>query len=359
MKKNNLKKYLLIVLAIIVALFGIYLIAIDGKDSNKQDLGKLIKDSDAQAQFELGCKYYTGIGAKLNYEKAREYFEVAASKGSVEAQRYLELLYRSKNFGETNEPQKDLEVCKKTAQMGDQIGQFLLAHFYDNGIGVKKDVARAIELYKKSAAQGYYRAQSQLGYCYEFGIGLEKDIQKAIELYKKSAAQGSPRAEYYLANCYFNGKGVTRDYKRAAKLYISSAVKNNVYSGMKLINCYYNGIGVKKDYKKCAFWLKHFYGYYVQQEKNAKDVIYDIATRYESGDGLERDYTEAFAWYFKAHKLGHAHAIYCVGKFFENGIVVNKNLDMAIKKYKLAADCGDKDAKEALRRLNVNNTSGN
>ena len=351
MKKNKLLKYLLIVIATIVALSCIYFIAITGKDANKQDLGKLIKDSDAQAQFELGCKYYTGTGAERNYEKAREYFEMAASKGSVEAQRYLKLLYHTRRFGETNETQKDVEVCKKTAQKGDPIGQFLLAEFYYKGIGVKEDVARAIELYKKSAAQGYYRAQSKLGYCYEFGIGVEKDIQKAIELYKKSAAQGSPASEYRLANCYYEGKGVKRDYEKAVKLYKSSAEKGNVYSGIKLINCYYNGIGMKKDYKECARWLKHFYGQYIQQEKNAKDVIYDIATRYESGDGLEQDYTEAFAWYSKAHKLGHPHAIYRVGKFFENGVVVNKNLDMAIKKYKLAAYRGDKDAKEALKRL--------
>ncbi len=371
MKKNNLMKYLLV--AVIGVTTFVCIIAgglfsskssdktkentkvedkliISKNESDSSFMGSIQNTSEAQKQYELALQYYKGDGKEQDYVKARKHFEVAAKNGNIESLWILGKIYHE-GLGVTKNYSKAMEYFRKSAQAGDPWGAYSLAHYYYHGKGVKKDMARAVELYKKSAAQGFYGAQFELGYCYEHGICVKKDIQKAVELYQASADQDYSIAEYHLGNCYFYGKGVKRDYARAIMLYKLAAEKGNVHSGMKLINCYYNGIGVKKNFKKCIYWLGQFYREYIQQEKNAQDVIYDIATRYESGDGLEQDYTEAFAWYSKAHKLGHAHATYCVGIFFETGVVVNKNLDKAIQKYKLAADRGDKDAKEALKRL--------
>ena len=81
------------------------------------------------AQFNLGCCYYSGSGVKQNYKQAVKWHTKAAEQGNEKAQ-------------------YNLAVC------------------YQNGQGVRQNMNKALEWYKKSAKQGYevaIRVLEQIG----------------------------------------------------------------------------------------------------------------------------------------------------------------------------------------------------
>ncbi|MCL2312838.1 MAG: hypothetical protein FWC41_10215, partial [Firmicutes bacterium] len=58
----------------------------DEKLRSIADIEKAAMQGDKAAQVNLGICYYKGEGVAQNYKKAAEWYERAASKGSIEAQ---------------------------------------------------------------------------------------------------------------------------------------------------------------------------------------------------------------------------------------------------------------------------------
>jgi len=80
----------------------------------------------------------------------------------------------------------------------------------------------------------------------------------------------------------------------------------------------------------------------------------NLAFAYQRGDGLQRDYKQAAAWYGKASEAGNADGAYCLGVMYESGQGVEKNLDQAIITYRKAAQLGSQNARDALKRIGAN-----
>ena len=104
----------------------------------------------------------------------------------------------------------------KAASQGDVDAQFSLANYYENGIGISKDVDKALEWYKKAAEKGNADAQFTLGnyYCkrmrekegtttsldlaealYYNGDMIDDNQRMAINWYQKAALQGHAEAK--------------------------------------------------------------------------------------------------------------------------------------------------------------------
>lgn len=56
------------------------------------------------------------------------------------------------------------------------------------------------------------------------------------------------------------------------------------------------------------------------------------------GQGVTRDYQEAFKWWLRASLAGHANARYNLGVLYEQGKGVEQNCEKAEKWYRLAAN---------------------
>ena len=74
---------------------------------------------------------------------------------------------------------KRFEDTKAKAEIGDPKVQNFLAHCYEMGRGVAKDMVEGAKWYRKAADQGNTDAQSNLGVCYWFGEGVAKDMVEA------------------------------------------------------------------------------------------------------------------------------------------------------------------------------------
>lgn len=90
---------------------------------------KLFEQNNADAQYKLGIRYYTGDGVEKNHSETVKWFRKAAEQGNAEAQ-------------------YNLGVC------------------YEKGEGVDKNLAEAAKWYRKVAEQGDANAQRNLGMYY-------------------------------------------------------------------------------------------------------------------------------------------------------------------------------------------------
>lgn len=130
---------------------------------------KLFEQNNADAQYKLGIRYYTGDGVEKNHSESVKWFRKAAEQGHAEA-------------------------------------QSVLGGYYYNGEGVEKNLAEAIEWYKKAAEQGNAEAQYNLGVCYEKGEGVDKNLAEAAKWYRKVAEQGDANAQRNLGLYYIQEK---------------------------------------------------------------------------------------------------------------------------------------------------------
>ncbi|MFL0354789.1 tetratricopeptide repeat protein [Xanthomarina sp. GH4-25] len=127
-------------------------------DSELKLLINKAENGDADAQIELGARYYNGYGVLKDYEKSTYW-------------------------------------TKKSAEQGLPDAQYALAIYYGSGSGVPKDIEKAFYWFEKSAMQENKHAQFQLGIMYLLGKGVQPNKKKGATWIKKSMDNGSDRAK--------------------------------------------------------------------------------------------------------------------------------------------------------------------
>ena len=178
---------------------------------------------------------------------------------------------------------------------------FELGENYEYGEVVKQDYDAAFEIYQKCAAKGYSPALNKLGWFYHNGLAVDEDINKAFEYYTRAAAMNDSVAMVNLGNIYENNDFDEDeiDWKSAAKWYLKAALLGDVKGKFNYANCLHYGNGVKRD-REMAYWL-----------------FLDVAGR------------------------GDTDALFYLGLYYENGFVVEKNIQKAVALYRNGAEHGD------------------
>lgn len=190
----------------------------------------------------------------------------------------------------------------RLAKTGKSSSQTQLAYRYYDGNGIKKDLKKAVCWFIKAAEQGDDAAQVRLGICYVEGIGLERNYEKGLYWIKKAVEQDNAHAKYALGFCYSIGWGVEKDCVLAVKWYKKAAEQGFALAQINLAWCYIHGYGVDKDYNEALKWLK--------KNHRRKDIqaILSLASSYEDGNSENYDLKEAFHLYHIAAQLGDANA---------------------------------------------------
>ena len=297
------------------------------------------KNNDADAQNELGNKYYDDG----DYNTAVEWYRKAAEQGHAEAQLYL-----GYSYGNGQAVKQDQEEAakwyRKAAEQGDAGAQINLGFCYENGQGVRQDPAEAAKWYRKAAEQGDEEAQYNMGVCYGNGLGVRQDPTEAVKWYRKAAEQGYGGAQYNLGAYYYDGLGVNQDYTEAVKWYKKAVAQGHADAQYNLGVCYDNGQGVKQNHAEAANLYRK------AAEQGHADAQFNLGVCYHSGQGVKRDYTEALKWYRKAEEQGHVKAQYNLGVCYDNGEGVKQDDAEAIKWYRKAAEQGDAKAQKLVDR---------
>ena len=127
----------------------------------EQQLLEHAEQGDAQAQYEVGRRFWNGDGVDQDHKQAADWFDRAARQGLAAAQCALGLCY-------------------------------------ERGDGVEQDMWQAAAWYQWAAQQDDVEAQLHLSECYEKGRGVPKDKEKAAEWLYKAAQHGGSYVKKWL-----------------------------------------------------------------------------------------------------------------------------------------------------------------
>lgn len=111
---------------------------------NIKELEGLAGNGDVGAIYELGQRYFYGVGVPTDYGKARGYFEVAAERGSSGSNYFLGKIYYNGNGVQTNHL-KAKEYFEKSAQADNTFSKYYLGKLYYWGDGVEQNTEKAEE----------------------------------------------------------------------------------------------------------------------------------------------------------------------------------------------------------------------
>ena len=105
------------------------------------------------------------------------------------------------------------------------------------------------------------------------------------------------------------------------------------------------GEGVSEDATEAARW------YRLAAEQGHADAQFNLAVSYDFGEGVSEDATEAIRWYRLAAEQGHADAQFNLGVSYADGEGVSKDAVQAYMWLDLAAARGTGEQREEAARL--------
>ena len=184
---------------------------------------------------------------------------------------------------------------------------------------------------KTKAAAGAASAEYELGRAYEMGKGVPQDAGRAAAWYRKAAEQGDAKAQNSLGVLYWVGEGVEKDKKTAVQWYRKSARQGDANAMFNLGAAYYNGEGVNLNDSLALAWF----------------LLASEAGSASGEDAVRRSQQEHRQWSFND-------ACLTIGQMYEKGEELPRNLDLAMKWYRKAADGGDAQAQLNLAILAMN-----
>lgn len=177
--------------------------------------------NDSIALNNLGSLYFSGIGTSRNTRKAIELFQQAAELGNDNAAVNLAFIYLTGGTKDEQRNVKAIELYKQAAKQGNNIAKFMLGYAYYKGFVVDTDYAKAYQLIKESAEDDVLIDEAQMvqGEMLIEGIGTVQNYQKGVGLIRAAAGQGNLEAIMVAAKIYALGKYVPQNLLMSHALY--------------------------------------------------------------------------------------------------------------------------------------------
>lgn len=156
-----------------------------------------------------------------------------------------------------------------------------------------------------------------------------------------AAAQlGHAEAQAVLGQWLLDGHGLPRDPADALYWFLRAAQQGHAMGMNMAGRCHEQGWGTAVDCGKAAHWY--------QQAISATagtaalpQARYNLANLLASGQGVAQNHAEALALYQQAAEQGYAKAFAKLGRYYEDGLVVAQDADIALRCYQRGAEGGD------------------
>lgn len=188
----------------------------------------------AKDQAALGDMYRTGFALKIDYAKAKYWYELAAAQNDSDAQYCLSYLY-AMGLGVKQDYNQARIWSELAAEANNSMAQFMLANLYLQGLSVEQDFDTARLWFEKAAHENNNPdAQYGLALMYTNGTGVRLDQYKARAYLEDAAAQNHVLAMHMLGEFYYVGRGGPIDEKRAWQLWTTACSKGEKQSCSKL-----------------------------------------------------------------------------------------------------------------------------
>ena len=217
---------------------------------------------------------------------------------------------------------------------------------YLSGTGVEKDETKGFNYCKRSAEDGFNKSIYIVAECYARGRGVKRDMKKAFELHSLLGERNYAKSQLFVANCYMEGDtgAVDRNDKKAFEWYMKGAENDNAICQYYVGYCYANGVGTKADEQKALVW-------YTRAAEKGHTLSKQIVEGYTGKKVIVKGEGSPFDSYMFSAENGDPESMFIIGRYYEEGIGTEKNLQEAKKWYNKAATVGHFGAKKALLRL--------
>ena len=329
-------------------------------DSGLVDDGYSPDKSAAYLLYLLGRMEYAGEGVERNYEKAMQWYKLAAAGKHVHANYCIAKMYYA-GEGVVQDYSEAKGWYRAAANGRDKYAYYALGKMYDTGTGTEQNYEKAAGWYFRAYQENVPYAQYRLAQLCEEGKGIDQDEEGAKLLYAKALEgfleqekqQPDASTELRIAQMYLYGTGVEPDVQAAIEWFQKSADNNEPRALYQMALLYRdgNGIEINEIYAEELF-CKALAGFLrLEEETPSAQIEYKIAGIYAHGDGTIQDSEQAFQWYLASAENGHPHAAYCVAKAYESGNGTVQNDRSAINWYERAASQKDSYAMYALGKI--------
>ncbi|KAI9319137.1 hypothetical protein BX666DRAFT_1854633 [Dichotomocladium elegans] len=231
--------------------------------------------------------------------------------------------------------QDGLTWFERSAQNGNQYGQYVSGLHHERGIGVPINLELAKHYYLLSAEQNYSVAQTALGIIL---IDLQ-EYEQGKKWLDRAASMSNGLALFKLGIMYEHGQGVEVNPARALSYYLSAAGEGDHPKAQYILGIHYRQgtLGVSQSNKEAAKYLYRAAkaGYAPAQRvfglMLAQGLVSDGRT---SKADNERS---ALLWFRRAASQGDVRALCLLGTCYERGAGVAVDFDKAYEHYRRAA----------------------
>jgi uncharacterized protein len=190
------------------------------------------------------------------------------------------------------DPGRIVAACRRLAEQGDAVAQYILGTMYVMGQGVHKDHLEALVWFLKAAEQGLAEAHYMAGRAYFRGFGVTPDFAVAAKWFHKAAEQGHAMAETELAMMYRTGLGVPEDRAEALKLARQAAEQDDMIGEYLLGTLLEEGSPINPpQLAGAAKWFRK------AAEQGHLFAQSQLASMYKLGHGVLKDLVQAYFWY--------------------------------------------------------------
>ncbi len=177
---------------------------------------------------------------------------------------------------------------------------------------------------------------------------LNEQYEQALPIFLEHGTPGwtSPTgdliAQGYLGEMFYYGEGVTQSYSVAMVWYLRSAEQGDPQAAYSLGVMYENGEGADKSLDRAIEWYK------LAIERGSQESTVNLALIYLYDEFDYKDIATGLAMLKEYAELGNVDAQYYLGSAYYNGEVLEKDLELALKYFRMAENQEDAEALDVI-----------
>ena len=273
-------------------------------DDGNEELFRMARAGDVDAQAALGAMYYDGDGVPQDTKQAVQWLEKAVKGGSEEGKALLGVMLVFEE--DVADPKKGVRLLREAASSVDEDGWIsgLLGRIYYEGeiYGVPRDLDESFRWAGKAAEGGDPDGTALLGMLYYFGEGTDEDDELALELTEQAVEEDSSLGKAILAWMYYDGVAVDEDLETALALATDAAEEEEALAQGLLALMYAEGHGVERDVKSAEGWARR------AADQGNEFGWFVLGSLYMRGEVVKKDPAMAWAYLDLAAKRSVANA---------------------------------------------------
>lgn len=267
--------------------------------------------NNGQAKSLLGDIYRNGWGVKADYQLAKEHYIGAAEDNQVDALVHLSLMHYRKQINHAN-PLQAFTYIERACKQESPKAYFWLGLYYELGIGVDQDFNQSIEAYKKAIQLGNNASRYKLAYMLYRNLKkqsiskrktdqLFEEIKILLITYIETVDSDNRLKAMYLLADIFKDPSYSKSSAKISRYYYELAAENG-YS--KAMNRLYE-IYIEEDIQTALAWLQKACDSGLDGE-----AYYKMSLIYEQGlHGMTKDHVKAEKYLAMSAKLNNKLAL--------------------------------------------------